>query len=115
MCASGWWRSARQARPGLRHSIGISRVRFPPPPFALLIPIFGDGNGGRAVSRGDLALMLSARGCEENAEKLRQLRRLIEHEHELGFGNGSFARFGLASGQRLRALPRHHSPTRFTG
>jgi hypothetical protein len=30
--------------------------------------------------------MLSALGREEHAEKLRQLRRLIELEHELGMG-----------------------------
>jgi hypothetical protein len=46
----------------------------------------GQGLRPAVASKGDLARMLSALGREENAEKLRQLRRLIELEHELGFG-----------------------------
>lgn len=46
----------------------------------------GHGLRPAVASKGDLARMLSALGREENAEKLRQLRRLIELEHELGFG-----------------------------
>lgn len=46
----------------------------------------GYGLRPAVASKGDLARMLSAVGREENAEKLRQLRRLIELEHELGMG-----------------------------
>lgn len=38
------------------------------------------------ASKGDLARMLSALGRDEDVEKLRQLRRLIELEHEIGLG-----------------------------
>jgi hypothetical protein len=46
----------------------------------------GHGLRPAVASKGDLARMLSALGREEHAEKLRQLRRLIELEHELGMG-----------------------------
>lgn len=46
----------------------------------------GQGLRPAVASKGDLARMLSALGREEDAEKLRQLRRLIELEHELGLG-----------------------------
>ena len=46
----------------------------------------GHGLRPAVASKGDLARMLSALGREEDAEKLRQLRRLIELEHELGMG-----------------------------
>jgi hypothetical protein len=46
----------------------------------------GRGLRPAVASKGDLARMLSALGREEHAEKLRQLRRLIELEHELGMG-----------------------------
>ncbi len=46
----------------------------------------GKGLRPAVASKGDLARMLSALGREEHAEKLRQLRRLIELEHELGMG-----------------------------
>ena len=49
----------------------------------------GHGLRPAVASKGDLARMLSALGREENAEKLRQLRRLIELEHELGLGSTS--------------------------
>jgi hypothetical protein len=46
----------------------------------------GQGLRPAVASKGDLARMLSALGRDEDAEKLRQLRRLIELEHELGLG-----------------------------
>ncbi|MCZ7587424.1 MAG: hypothetical protein M5U27_00885 [Gaiella sp.] len=46
----------------------------------------GKGLRPAVASKGDLARMLSALGREEHAEKLRQLRHLIELEHELGMG-----------------------------
>jgi hypothetical protein len=46
----------------------------------------GQGLRPAVASKGDLARMLSALGREEDAEKLRQLRRLIELERELGLG-----------------------------
>lgn len=46
----------------------------------------GQGLRPAVASKGDLARMLSARGLDEDVEKLRQLRRLIELEHELGLG-----------------------------
>ena len=46
----------------------------------------GQGLRPAVASKGDLARMLSALGRDENVEKLRQLRRLIELEHELGIG-----------------------------
>jgi hypothetical protein len=46
----------------------------------------GHGLRPAVASKGDLARMLSALGREEHAEKLHQLRRLIELEHELGMG-----------------------------
>ena len=46
----------------------------------------GQGLRPAVASKGDLARMLSALGRDEHAEKLRQLRRLIELEHELGMG-----------------------------
>jgi hypothetical protein len=48
----------------------------------------GQGLRPAVASKGDLARMLSAFGRDEDAEKLRQLRRLIELEHELGVGLG---------------------------
>jgi hypothetical protein len=48
----------------------------------------GQGLRPAVASKGDLARMLSALGRDEDAEKLRQLRRLIEIEHELGVGLG---------------------------
>jgi hypothetical protein len=48
----------------------------------------GHGLRPAVASKGDLARMLSALGREEDAEKLRQLRRLIELERELGVGLG---------------------------
>lgn len=48
----------------------------------------GKGLRPAVASRGDLARMLSAFGRDEDMEKLRQLRRLIELEHELGLGIG---------------------------
>jgi hypothetical protein len=46
----------------------------------------GHGLRPAVAAKGDLARMLSALGRDEDAEKLRQLRRLIELEHELGMG-----------------------------
>jgi hypothetical protein len=46
----------------------------------------GQGLRPAVASKGDLARMLSALGRDEDIEKLRQLRRLIELEHELGIG-----------------------------
>jgi hypothetical protein len=46
----------------------------------------GHGLRPAVASKGDLARMLSALGRDEDAEKLRQIRRLIELEHELGRG-----------------------------
>lgn len=46
----------------------------------------GQGLRPAVASKGDLARMLSALGRDEETEKLRQLRRLIELEHELGLG-----------------------------
>lgn len=46
----------------------------------------GQGLRPSVASKGDLARMLSALGREDDVEKLRQLRRLIELEHELGVG-----------------------------
>jgi hypothetical protein len=46
----------------------------------------GHGLRPAVASKGDLARMLSALGRDEDAEKLRQLRLLIELEHELGMG-----------------------------
>jgi hypothetical protein len=48
----------------------------------------GQGLRPAVASKGDLARMLSALGRDEDAEKLRQLRRLIELEHDLGQGLG---------------------------
>jgi hypothetical protein len=48
----------------------------------------GQGLRPAVASKGDLARMLSALGRDEDAEKLRQLRRLIELERELGVGLG---------------------------
>ena len=48
----------------------------------------GQGLRPAVASKGDLARMLSALGREEDVEKLRQLRRLIELERELGVGLG---------------------------
>ncbi len=44
----------------------------------------GQGLRPTVASKGDLARMLSARARDTDIEKLRQLRRLIELEHELG-------------------------------
>ena len=46
----------------------------------------GQGLRPAVASKGDLARMLSAFGRDEDAEKLHQLRRLIELEHEVGLG-----------------------------
>jgi hypothetical protein len=46
----------------------------------------GQGLRPAVASKGDLARMLSALGREEDLEKLRQLRRLIELERDLGIG-----------------------------
>ena len=46
----------------------------------------GQGLRPAVASKGDLARMLSAFGRDQDAEKLRQLRRLIELEQELGVG-----------------------------
>jgi len=46
----------------------------------------GHGLRPAVASKGDLARMLSALGREEHAAKLRQLRLLLELEHELGVG-----------------------------
>jgi hypothetical protein len=46
----------------------------------------GHGLRPAVASKGDLARMLSALDRDEDAEKLRQLRRLIELEHEFGMG-----------------------------
>lgn len=46
----------------------------------------GQGLRPAVASKGDLARMLSALGRDEDVEKLRQLRRLIELERELGVG-----------------------------
>lgn len=46
----------------------------------------GQGLRPAVASKGDLARMLSALGREEHAAKLRQLRLLIELEHNLGIG-----------------------------
>ena len=46
----------------------------------------GQGLRPAVASKGDLARMLSALGRDQDMEKLRQLRRLIELEHELGLG-----------------------------
>ncbi len=48
----------------------------------------GQGLRPAVASKGDLARMLSALGREEDVAKLRQLRRLIELERELGLGLG---------------------------
>jgi hypothetical protein len=48
----------------------------------------GQGLRPAVASKGDLARMLSAFGRADDAEKLRQLRRLIELEQELGIGLG---------------------------
>lgn len=48
----------------------------------------GQGLRPAVASKGDLARMLSALGRDEHAGKLRQLRRLIELERELGIGLG---------------------------
>ncbi len=48
----------------------------------------GQGLRPAVASKGDLARMLSALGRDEDVEKLRQLRRLIELERELGVGLG---------------------------
>lgn len=48
----------------------------------------GHGLRPAVASKGDLARMLSAFGRDDDAEKLRQLRRLIELEQELGVGLG---------------------------
>lgn len=46
----------------------------------------GHGLRPAVASKGDLARMLSALGRDEDIEKLWQLRRLIELEHEVGLG-----------------------------
>jgi hypothetical protein len=46
----------------------------------------GQGLRPAVASKGDLARMLSALGRDEDAEQLRQLRRLIELEHDIGLG-----------------------------
>ncbi len=46
----------------------------------------GQGLRPAVASKGDLARMLSALGRDDDVEKLRQLRRLIELEYELGIG-----------------------------
>jgi hypothetical protein len=46
----------------------------------------GQGLRPAVASKGDLARMLSALGRDEDVEKLRQLRRLVELEHEIGLG-----------------------------
>lgn len=46
----------------------------------------GQGLRPAVASKGDLARMLSALGRDDDAQKLRQLRRLIDLEHELGLG-----------------------------
>lgn len=46
----------------------------------------GQGLRPAVASKGDLARMLSALGRDDDVGKLRQLRRLIELEHELGLG-----------------------------
>jgi hypothetical protein len=46
----------------------------------------GQGLRPAVASKGDLARMLSALDRDEDSEKLHQLRRLIELEHEIGFG-----------------------------
>lgn len=48
----------------------------------------GRGLRPAVASKGDLARMLSALGRDEDGDKLRQLRRLIELEYELGVGLG---------------------------
>lgn len=48
----------------------------------------GHGLRPAVASKGDLARMLSALGRHEDVEKLRQIRRLIELEQELGVGLG---------------------------
>jgi hypothetical protein len=48
----------------------------------------GRGLRPAVASKGDLARMLAALGRDEDAEKLRRLRRLIELERELGIGLG---------------------------
>lgn len=48
----------------------------------------GQGLRPAVASKGDLARMLSAFGRDEDVAKLRQLRRLIELERELGVGLG---------------------------
>ena len=48
----------------------------------------GQGLRPAVASKGDLARMLSALGRDEDVQKLRQLRRLIELERELGVGLG---------------------------
>jgi len=48
----------------------------------------GHGLRPAVASKGDLARMLSTLGRDEDADKLRQLRRLIELEHDLGVGLG---------------------------
>ena len=48
----------------------------------------GQGLRPAVASKGDLARMLSALGRDEDLDKLRQLRRLIELERELGVGLG---------------------------
>jgi hypothetical protein len=46
----------------------------------------GQGLRPAVASKGDLARKLPARGRDEDAEMLCQLRRLIELERELGLG-----------------------------
>ena len=46
----------------------------------------GQGLRPAVASKGDLARMLSALARDEDIDKLRQLRRLIELERELGIG-----------------------------
>jgi hypothetical protein len=48
----------------------------------------GQGLRPSVASPGDLARMLAALGRDEDTEKLRRLRRLIELEHERGRGWG---------------------------
>jgi hypothetical protein len=48
----------------------------------------GQGLRPAVASKGDLARMLSALGRDEDVDKLRRFRRLIELEYELGVGLG---------------------------
>lgn len=63
---------------GTRGYDDLRRAAIPEP--------LGQGLRPDVASKGDLARMLAALGRDEDAEKLYQLRRLIELEHEIGFG-----------------------------